>query len=100
MSDDGQPAEDNEYELVMPFVLTRSNGGPFDDAAFVAGMTCGALHQELAMTAALHALPRERYIDLRFIKQADLIAMKHGYVMKAGETDGASGWQHVQFDWA
>jgi len=99
MTDTDQP-EDGEYEPVMSLILAKSNGGPFDDAAVVAGMTCGALDQELAMTAALNTLPHERYLDLVLIKQADLIAMKHGYVMRAGEVDEASGYQHVEFDWA
>lgn len=99
MGEAEQP-EDGHYELVMPFVLAKSNGGPFDDAAFVAGMTCGALDQELAMTAALHTLPCERYVGLPLMKQVDLIAMRHGYTLKPGEVDEASGWQHVGFDWA
>ena len=92
--------QDAEYEMVMPIILAKTNGGPFDDAAVVAGMTCGALRQELAMTAALNTLPHERYIDLRLIKQVDLIAMHHGYVLKLGDIDEPSGWQYVAFDWA
>jgi len=99
MSEEAEPKED-QYEMVMPIVLAKSNGGPFDDAAVVAGMTCGALDQELKMTAALNTLPHERYIDAPLIKQADLIAMRHGYVLKPGEVDKASGWQSVAFDWA
>ena len=59
MSESEQP-EEAEYEMVMPIVLAKSNGGPYDDAAVVAGMTCGALQQELTMTAALHTPPHER----------------------------------------
>ncbi|MFF8544782.1 hypothetical protein ACF060_31350 [Streptomyces werraensis] len=92
--------EEGEYEPVMSIVLAKSNGGPYDDAAVVAGMTCGALDQELTMTAALHTLPHERYIDLPLIDQVDLIAMKHGYTLKRGEVDEPSGYQRVSFDWA
>ena len=92
--------EEGQYEMVMPIVLAKTNGGPFDDAAVVAGMTCGALEQELTMTAALHTLPHERYIDVPLLKQVDLIAMKHGYTLKLGEVDEPSGYQHVGFDWA
>lgn len=92
--------EDAEYEMVMPIVLAKSNGGPFDDAAVVAGMTCGALQQELAMTKILHTLPHERYVDAQLLRQVDLIAMRHGYVTRLGELDEASGWQAVAFDWA
>ncbi|MCI3279148.1 hypothetical protein [Streptomyces cylindrosporus] len=89
-----------EYEMVMPIILAKTNGGPYDDAAVVAGMTCGALDQELAMAKTLHTLPRERYLDARLLEQADLIAMKHGYMMKRGDLDEASGWQEVTFEWA
>lgn len=99
MSENEDP-EEGEYQLVAPIVLARSNGGPFDDAAVVAGMTCGALDQELTITAALNTLPHERYIDLPLIKQVDLIAMRHGYVLGLGEVDEASGYQRVAFDWA
>lgn len=92
--------EEAEYESVMSIVLAKSNGGPFDDAAVVAGMTCGALDQELTMAAVLHTLPHERYLDGPLLKQADLIAMKHGYVLNVGELDEASGWHRVSFDWS
>ncbi len=92
--------EEAEYEMVAPIVLAKSNGGPFDDAAVVAGMTCGAIDQELKMAAALNALPSPRYIDIRLLKQVDLTAMRHGYVTKAGEVDEASGYQLVSFNWA
>lgn len=93
------PPDDEQYDLVMPFVIVASTGGPFDDAAFVAGVTCGALDQELAITAAVHALPRERYIDARLIPQVDLIAMRHGYQTRLGDLDVPSGWQVVEFAW-
>lgn len=92
--------QEGQYEMVMPIVLAKSNGGPFDDAAVVAGFTCGALDQELAITKALHTLPHERYLDGPLLEQVDLIAMKHGYVLKRGEVDQSSGWQMVGFDWA
>ncbi|MFD3532004.1 hypothetical protein [Streptomyces sp. NPDC058664] len=87
------------YEPVMAIVLAKSNGGPFEDAAVVAGMTCGALDQELAVLAALHTLPRERYIDGPLLPQADLLAMKHGYILIQGELDEPSGYRKVAFDW-
>ena len=88
------------YELAMPFVLVKSHGGEFDDGAFVAGMTCGALDQELAVTAAVNTLPRERYMDVRYIRQIDLIAMRHGYQIRLGDFDDTEEWQVVEFGWA
>jgi len=92
--------EEATYEPVMSIILAKSNGGPFDDAAVVAGITCGALDQELTIAAAIHTLPHDRYLDGPLIKQADLIAMKHGYLMKVGELDEPSGYHHVTFEWA
>ena len=92
--------EEAEYQPVMSIVLAKSNGGPFDDSAVVAGMTCGALDQELVIAAAIHTLPHERYIDLPLMKQVDLIAMKHGYKLVLGEVDEPSGYQCVAFEWA
>ena len=92
-----QPAE-AEYGLVLPFVACKSNGGPFDDAAFIAGATCGALIEELRTLARLHATPRQRYINAALLPQVDLIAMSSGYTTTLGELDGASGWQVVSFE--
>jgi hypothetical protein len=93
-------SEEVEYEPVMPFVLVKSNGGQFDDGAFVAGATCGALDQELTITAALQTLPRERYMDVRYVPQVDLIAMQHGYQIRLGDHDDTGEWQVVEFGWA
>ncbi|MEW1565755.1 hypothetical protein AB0454_22550 [Streptomyces sp. NPDC093509] len=91
--------EEDQYELVTPIVLARSNGGPYDDTALVAGMTCGALDHELTMTATLHALPQERWLDVRLLPQVDLIAMRHGYVLEHGDKH-AAGYQRIGFAWA
>jgi hypothetical protein len=91
---------EGEYAPVMPFVLCKSNGGPFDDAAFVAGATCGALIEELRMLRLTAAIPRERYMDARYLPQVDLIAMAHGYAVTLGDLDEASGWQAVTFELA
>lgn len=90
-------AEENTYRMVMPFVLTQSNGGPYDDAAFSAGMTCGQIWTELMVLATHGALPRPRYVQPAHIPQIDLIAMKYGYSLKPGEIDEASGWQRIDF---
>ncbi|MEU1327198.1 hypothetical protein [Streptomyces microflavus] len=89
--------QDTEYELAMPMVLVQSQGGPFDDAAFVAGYTCGAIDQELSLASALNAVPAARYVNAQYLKQIDLIAMRHQYTLELGELDEASGWQMVAF---
>ncbi|MEV6504801.1 hypothetical protein AB0M61_01600 [Streptomyces sp. NPDC051642] len=88
---------ESEYDLVMPFVLVESEGGPYDDAAFVAGATCGALMEELRVCQTLAATPKERYVDEALLPQVDLIAMRYGFSLEQGELDEASGWQLVSF---
>jgi hypothetical protein len=65
-------------EGVMPLVLCRSRGGPYDDEAFVSGWRLGDLAAKLAQpgisTVADSIRPPERV-------QADLIAMACGYLM-------------------
>lgn len=97
MTQPDEPIE-AEYTSVMPFVLCKTNGGPYDDSAFVAGATCGALDEELRILALSRATPRERYINAAYLPQVDLIAMQHGYTTSLGELDEASGWQIVTFD--
>lgn len=89
-----------EYELVVPFVIVKSQGGPFDDDAFVAGATTGALYQELEACAVIKAIPRARYIHTLLLPQVDLIAMRHGYQLRYEDLDEASGYQHISFDLA
>ena len=83
--------------LVVPFTACQSQGGPFEDDAFVHGFDVGALHAEMQILAAVGATPRARWLKPGILDQADLFAMHHGYVMKRGETEPAAGWVHVEF---
>lgn len=87
-----------EHTLVMPFVICQSEGGPYEDEAFVAGFTCGTLDAELRALAQLAATPAARWVRPAHLPQVDLIAMHHGYTSTAGEADPASGWHLVTFE--
>lgn len=90
-----------QYRLVMPFVCVQSAGGPYEDAAFAAGMQMGALDQELRSLAPLDALPRSRYVPTPLVHQADLIAMKHGYITEATPwEDHPDEWTRLDFGFA
>jgi hypothetical protein len=93
-------SDSTEYEFVVPFVIVKSQGGPFDDSAFVAGVITGALYQELETCAVMKAIPRARYIHTLLLPQVDLIAMRHGYQLRYEDLDEASGYQHISFDLA
>lgn len=69
---------EGHYALVFPFVACKSNGGPYDDDAFVAGYRLGridAVLQATKTTAAVHHFQ----IHPEEAQQLDLIAMHHGY---------------------
>jgi hypothetical protein len=91
--DEHDETEQPTYGLVMPFVVCVSNGGPFDDEAFVAGYECGMLSTRLdggpnvlIFTAHTANVP-----------QLDLIAMQRGYRMIQEPTD-FDEWTGVTFE--
>lgn len=82
---------DDEWGMVMPFVVCESQGGPYEDAAFVAGYECGSLDQLL-----LSERPRTHEVTVRTdsMQQIDLIAMRHGYILTS--QDGDEQWTFVR----
>lgn len=93
---------DREYAsfgLVMPFVVCQSQGGPFEDEAFVSGWRCGEVDRTLCTAEGLLAkfLWTVRAEEL---PQLDLIAMHRGFVIDrllAGEQEQETGWCVVEF---
>lgn len=83
-----------EYGLVMPFVTVASKGGPYDDEAYVAGYEMGILDHVLCHLppSATHRVT----IHEANRAQADLIAMRHGFVMHT-HGDPSLGWLDVGF---
>jgi hypothetical protein len=86
---------DEDYGgTVMPLVLCRSRGGPYDDEAFVSGWRLGAIGATTLSGPGISALaesirPRERV-------QADLLAMACGYTMTV-ESSNDPDWLSVTF---
>ncbi len=78
---------------VMPLVLCRSRGGPYDDEAFMSGWRLGDLGATLGrpgISALAESIrPHERL-------QADLIAMARGYTMTV-EPSSSRDWLSVTF---
>ncbi len=85
--------DESQRHDVMPFVLCRANGGPYDDEAFLSGWRLGDIDATLAgpgiraLASSIH--PRE-------LDQADLIAMARGYRMLAERTSEPE-WISVTF---
>jgi hypothetical protein len=89
--------QDVNTELVMPFVVCQSEGGPYDDVSFVAGYTAGLLDADLR-SAAWARVERGFPIPTPLVPQADLIAMRHGYALEATPWDDApEEWTFVTF---
>lgn len=93
-----QPDDDTAYALVMPFVVCQSQGGTYDDEAFVAGYQAGRLDRALAV-AAVNDTPTVRAtVAAQLVPQLDLIGMHHGYpVCEVTIDDDHPTWADVQF---
>lgn len=63
------------YDLVMPFVVCASQGGPYEDDSFVAGYHLGEISAMLAQEIAEY----QTTIRTASVPQLDLIAMRWGY---------------------
>lgn len=89
--------EEPAYELVMPFVVCQTQGGPYDDEAFVAGWILGALDVRLEQLAA-DRRPLTISVRAASLPQVELLAMKHGYLTAVEPyEDAPDEWSTVTF---
>ena len=97
--DDQEPG----YQLVVPFVVCKSNGGPYDDEAYVAGWEMGALAARIAAARA-HGLGLPGLTLHRGnLPQLDLLAMQNEAVVHEVPMEGvdeatAATWAHVHLE--
>lgn len=84
---DDEHDEDPGYEMVMPFLPVQSKGGPHNDAAFVAGYQMGLIDAQLGGSI----YDQGRAINAECREQADLIAMRHGYIAEFSDEE-VDGW--------
>lgn len=85
---DADRAEEDTHTLAIPFVVCTSEGGPYDDDTFVAGVQVGEIIATLRTLKALDGAESGRFWagkELR--KQLDLVAMHYGYTLEAEEVD-------------
>lgn len=78
----------DSFELVMPFLPVQSKGGPYDDLAYTAGFEMGALYAKLG---AAKPAPTSITVHHENHRQADLIAMRHGYTTEF-QSENEHGW--------
>ncbi|KRQ20069.1 MULTISPECIES: hypothetical protein [Mycobacteroides] len=94
-------SDESGYGMVMPFVACQSNGGEYEDNAYVAGYEAGILEGQLygwskpSEDRPSPGLPTQwRYIHEGNVNQIDLIAMKHGW--RVEHRDAVDGWVAVR----
>jgi hypothetical protein len=90
--------EPDHWGLVMPFVVCASQGGTYEDQAFVAGWRLGQLDLELDSAVKTNKIVSAtvRPMDL---PQVDLIAMRYGYLATNTPWEEAPDeWVYVTFE--
>ena len=90
-SEDDAADDDIAYGLVMPFVVCQSQGGAYDDAAFVAGVAFGAHQWQL--TSCPDAQVWAAYVLAEMVPQYDLLAMDRGFIM------ASEPWEEHPDEW-
>lgn len=73
---------DAEYSLEMPFVVCKSQGGPYDDDAYVAGWEAKTISIQLDGLANITGATMVAVVHIENQPQIDLIAMKHGWTVE------------------
>lgn len=97
MPDPIDQPEEETYGLVYPFVVCASNGGRYDDDAFVAGVQVGRVDAELRMAEAIGALEMRFTIRSTLRRQAELIGMARGFPDIEIELTSVQGWIDVTY---
>lgn len=91
-----RPAE-SAHPLLLPFIACASEGGPYPDDAFNAGVECGKILAELGHCEAIGATPRPRWLIAGIVPQVDLIAMRFGYTVTTEESDERGRYVRIAF---
>ena len=85
MTDPLDQPEDEGYDLLYPFICVTSKGGPFDDDAFVAGVTVGNLDCALHVARAAGADRYRTTVRTAVVKQLELVGMARGFPVVIAE---------------
>ncbi len=86
---------EQEYELVMPFVTVVSKDGPHEDNSYAAGWAMGSLYAEVQQ-ASLIGATFYRDVAEENVPQAELIAMRYGYLTDTAPSE-VEGWVLMGF---
>jgi hypothetical protein len=103
MNPEDEPQDDG-WHCAVPFVVCRSQGGPYDDDAFVAGYHAGQIGQALTTAATVGACRLRFTVRTEMVKQLDLIAMDRGFTLTAApveeteDHDAMPDWTYATFE--
>jgi hypothetical protein len=86
--------EEIGYDLVFPFVVCQSQGGPYEDEAFVAGYQAGQIDKALAAVAAGEGTEAKFTVRSGLVPQLELIAMNRGFPVMVAEP-----WEQHPEEW-
>jgi len=90
-------SDEPEYELVFPFIVVTSKGGPYDDDAYAAGWEAATFEAEIANIPVGKSLDYSTTVRTDNVPQCDLIAMKYGWRMFSRNDDVHVGWSYIRF---
>ena len=95
---DPDAPEPTGYDLVVPFVVCQSQGGPYEDQAFVAGFQAGEIDRALKVAATVDADEVSFTVRTELLRQLELLGMSRGFpVMRAEEWSEGPEWSLVTF---
>ena len=94
---------DADEPLQVPLVATAEHGGIYDEASYLAGYECGML--DAYFTFIVSSQPAgapayvQQYVRGANVRQADLLAMRHGFAMDTTPLPygGDEGWVLATF---
>lgn len=85
------------YELVYPFIVCASHGGPYDDETFVAGVQVGWIDRTLAVADATDITPVTFTVRTVLLAQLELVGMAHDYPVMLMEETSIKEWTLIAF---
>lgn len=88
MSENGE----TEFGWIMPFVVCQTNGGPYEDEAFIAGARFAKWDMLLKFQPTMH----QEYEPAALVPQLDLLAMHLGYKMTTEPWEQDPSWVLVR----
>ncbi len=85
--------EETDHQLVYPLIVCKTNGGPYDDAAFVAGCYFGCIECLCRTLEFEHEI--SKWIPSPLVPQIDLLVMHAKCFMETELCDEHSEWTFV-----